>query len=175
MSHNLISHNLTEPITQFHLFQLSSHTVMWGNNALRGRRSTSVHMDLLLAQHVVLLELLLRGRCTTLTLRGLPACAWSPLVLGCFCVAGAAFGAHGHTFAKQVWHFVHMDVLVWQVQYFDSLGVTGASLVAAGPRLLILRGRRTFALHGYTFAWQAQHFVHMDVLWTYFCVAGAAL
>ena len=40
--------------------------------------------------------------------RQLPARAWTPLVPGCFCVAGAAFGASGATSA-------------WHVQPFDSL------------------------------------------------------
>ena len=149
------------------------------------------------AQHLVHMDVLLRGRCGTLTLWGLLVRAWSPLVPGCFGVAGAALRAHGPTFA-------------WQVQHFDSLGIAGARLVAAGPRLL-LRGRRniwctwTFfcvagaapRAHGRTFAWQVRHFDSLGIAgarlvaagprllwrgrcstsstWTYFCVAGAAL
>ena len=96
-------------------------------------------------------RLQLRGRRNTF-------CIWSN-----FCVAGAALGAHGRTFAWQAWHF-------------DSLGIAGARLGAGGP------GRR-WAPAAVT--WQAQHFLHLEQLlrgrcstlcaWTYVCVAGAAL
>ena len=78
------------------------------------------------------------------------------LARGHFCVAGAALGTLGATFAWQAQHFVHLE--------------------------LLLRGRRNtltpsglpwsfFRVAGGTpaaFAWQAQHFVQMGV-------AGAAL
>ena len=107
----------------------------------------------------------------TLLLSGM-AGAWSPLVLGCFCMAGARFGAPGPTFAWQcstltLWALLagawsplvlgcfcmaSATSLAWQVQHSDFLGTGGGRLVAAGPRLLFftastgatfLRGRRS--------------------------------
>ena len=74
-------------------------------------------------------ELLLHSTRSTLTLSDLLARLWLPLGFGCYCVAVAAFGAHGATSA-------------WQVQHFDSARLVGARLVAVGIRLL-LRGNRS--------------------------------
>ena len=135
------------------------------------------------------LELLLRGRRSTWRLWGLLGRAWSPLGPGCFC-AGATFA--------------------WQAQHLESLGIARAGLVAAGARLLLRGTRSTLCIWSYfcvagaaicasgaTFAWQAQHLETLGIararlvaagarlllrgrrstlcIWSYFCVAGAAL
>ena len=115
-------------------------------------------------QHFVHMDLLLRGRCGTLTLWGLPARAWTPLVPGCFCVAGAALRAHGPTCAWQVQHFVQMDVLLrGRCGTLTLWGLLARAWTPLVPGCFCVAGAALRA-HGPTFAWQVQHFVHMDVL-----------
>ena len=132
----------------------------------------------------MLLALLLRGRCGTLTVWEVLVRAWSLLGSGSTCLASATLGALGATFA-------------WEVQHFDCLGSVGARLVAARLRLqlrgtlaLLLRGRcnsltvckvlvrawsplgsgsncmagAALGTHGATSAWQAQHLVLLALL-----------
>ena len=110
------------------------------------------------AQHFVHVELLLRGRRSILTLWEVLVRVWAPLGSGCNCVAGAALCASEAIFAWQAQHFVHLGFdFAWQAQHFDCLGSVGARLGAVGLRLQ-LRGRRNTLC-----------------IWSYFCVAGAAL
>ena len=118
-------------------------------------------------------RLLFRGRRKTF-------CIWSN-----FCVAGAALRAHGRTLA---WLARHFDSLGIAGARLRPLGPGCFCLAGARPSAL-LRGRRgtltlwalpvrawaplgpgcfcvagaRLSASGATFAWQAQHFVHMDV------------
>ena len=84
-------------------------------------------------QHFVRMDVRLRGRRGTLTLRGSPVRAWAPVGPGCSYVAGAAPYAHGRTFA-------------WQARHFDSPGIAGARLGAGGARLQSRGRRNTFCI-----------------------------
>ena len=93
----------------------------------------------------------------------LSARGWTPLGPGCFGVAGAALRAHGLTFA---WHAQHLGAsgprFAWQAQHFDSLGIAGARLDAAGPGCFRVAGAALCA-HGLTFVWQVHHFDSLGI------------
>ena len=117
----------------------------------------------------------LRGRRSTL-------CIWATFAwqaqhfdcLGLLQHVLAKFGrrraaASRFDFAWQAQHFVHLALLLrGRAQHFDCLGSVGARAPLSAPVNCVAG---TLCASGATFAWQAQHFVHLG----YFCVAGAAL
>ena len=95
-----------------------------------------------------LLELLLRGRRSTLTIWKIVAGAWSPVGPGCICAAGAALCASGPTFAWQAQHFDYLEDVAgaWSPVGRGCICVAGAALCASGA----------------TFAWEAHHFDSLE-------------
>ena len=124
ISHNLISLNSSHLITNLtklnspHLHKLNSWTTHVAKTQLPQLIShfcVALHLEQLLRGRCSTLctrDVLLRGRRGTLTLWALPVRAWAPVGPGCIYVAGATLCASGATFAWQVQHLVHMDLLL---------------------------------------------------------------